>query len=1379
MAVFDGVRYALSPSLPPTRRHELSSILDLNGATNAPPHTHLVALAASHAHNNHDVHKSNPTLKIVSDRWVDRSVIMGKIQPEQYYSPDPAMIFSGIVACATDLLASDLEVLSAGITALGGQWRVGLTRDVTHLFALRPGSDKYNTALHFAPQTHMSILTPHWFDDSVRLGRRLPETPYTWPDPPVLRPGATLTIEDDPGINDTKRKRKKGADTDVEVEEGASAGIEGEKVKVWGGRRILLSHSLELSKGPREAVEAGIRRAGGVVVSVYATGDEQVAEEKAIDECDILVTRWRSGKAYFKAVRASLLIGTLTWLFSVESSGALHSPLDSLLWYPTPRGGIVGLVGREISLTNYTGAARDYLKRLISLTGAKFTPSMSARNMVLVTGFQPSPKTTRALAWSIPIVNHTWLEDCFVEWRALTVGLERYVVFPPGIDFGKMLITGNNGFSANGTTHLLSGGALPGGRGVGSIDVAFEKARDEAYAPELEADGDVALTGVQKEKSDTDDENMSVKKVTPRPRSRSAKATPPSRSKVGSALGTFVEEVIEIPDDDEGDLGDGLAKGKGKVKSDIVKPSPAAKSKSTTSIAKLRGVFKPASLRVPPPGTSPSARDVREVEEAVTLGPGEENEFVMRDGDEDEMHPMDADGDLEDRQPLTTLRSSKSKSKAAPKSDAKGKGKLKTSAPPDDDMSAEEDAETGPLRGRLTRPPVKSKPSSSKQPESPSRESSPPIKYPSPYRLKPHLVRRSLASSTALRSEAESEFELRMEGADAAPAKMDESAPSTSKSKTSSKARPKSKAGAAGSGLDSELSAPPPRRAAGSKPTPVRSGMKPKPKATANATEVDQDESEDDIDICIDHARGKGSEKRKEKAESKDKGASTSEIKVKNATKVKVTPRSLTRSPSSVSPLTKSIRTPKRTLSVVVPPVPEDYFSPSGDKGADSSGNTIKKTPAEITRTTSIRTAAAEASTSASKRAKPSPAKISTTTPGRPKPSAVESKLGPPVADLEPEGDTSMVVDSPLTTTSRGGTRRNAANKASTKLRKIMPDVINFEKERKNEKRRRSMGGGSVILLGDDEEDREREGKRRKLEKEGSREKGKGKAKKPLSEEDEADEAEVEDAISIPKEKLKPVRGGKGKAKAPTAQSDKEIDERPMKSKANGSQEVKAGSRNKTEESSRVRRSDVTAVRLMTTGVILSDDLVRRLTKLGIKMTTKPTDCTHLIAKGIVRTEKFLCAMSVTPYVLTEEWANATAKSGKLLPEDEYLLSDSAAEKKWNFKFSEAMERSRGPDGGANLFKQMTFYVTPKVSVDIKLLKNVVLAGGGLVQTANPTVRILKGKENRYVVSCPEDISIWRPLAKEGYTIYSTELILQAVLKQDIDWENKECIVAG
>lgn len=44
----------------------------------------------------------------------------------------------------------------------------GLTRGVMHL-ALGPGSDKCETAMYFQTDTHMKVVLPHWFDDSVKL----------------------------------------------------------------------------------------------------------------------------------------------------------------------------------------------------------------------------------------------------------------------------------------------------------------------------------------------------------------------------------------------------------------------------------------------------------------------------------------------------------------------------------------------------------------------------------------------------------------------------------------------------------------------------------------------------------------------------------------------------------------------------------------------------------------------------------------------------------------------------------------------------------------------------------------------------------------------------------------------------------------------------------------------------------------------------------------------------------------------------------------------------------------------------------------------------------------------------------------------------------
>ena len=60
-----------------------------------------------------------------------------------------------------------------------------------------------------------------------------------------------------------------------------------------------------------------------------------------------------------------------------------------------------------------------------------------------------------------------------------------------------------------------------------------------------------------------------------------------------------------------------------------------------------------------------------------------------------------------------------------------------------------------------------------------------------------------------------------------------------------------------------------------------------------------------------------------------------------------------------------------------------------------------------------------------------------------------------------------------------------------------------------------------------------------------------------------------------------------------------------------------------------------------------------------------------------------------------------------------------------------------------------------------------------------PTVRILNANADRHVISCPDDISIWRPIAKSQHPVYTQELILTGALKQGIDWEGREFRVPG
>lgn len=63
--------------------------------------------------------------------------------------------------------------------------------------------------------------------------------------------------------------------------------------------------------------------------------------------------------------------------------------------------------------------------------------------------------------------------------------------------------------------------------------------------------------------------------------------------------------------------------------------------------------------------------------------------------------------------------------------------------------------------------------------------------------------------------------------------------------------------------------------------------------------------------------------------------------------------------------------------------------------------------------------------------------------------------------------------------------------------------------------------------------------------------------------------------------------------------------------------------------------------------------------------------------------------------------------------EEDYMIQDPETEKKYGVNVSDALKRAKKNAG--KLFAGKTFYVTPKVPVETKLLKNVVAANGGQV----------------------------------------------------------------
>ncbi|KAF9480753.1 hypothetical protein BDN70DRAFT_856332 [Pholiota conissans] len=1784
---FKGQTYHIASSFPPARAEELDAALSAHGATRAEGVNDLslnLVIADSPVWEGWEIVEQRERearekdgvmegaeprarlVEVVTDKWVDRSLLTGKLQLPQHYSTNPSHLFSGVVACGTGLPTTDLEVISGGITGLGGQWRTGLTKEVTHLFAISPGTSKFSTALHYQADTGIKVLLPHWFDDAVRLGiRDLDTAPYEWPEPimlkqknePQLANPALANDDDDMGDISPEKQRAKereemkrnmyataalfapamntssppsAADISLVSKHilnlssplrpntnantgttgttgtGADTGVP----QVWAGRRVLLSRTLQLYQGRREAVQKGIERAGGVVVR-FADDDEEEeeptivevvvrddaegapdgatrtanlirlsakeeervkAEMAAVEECDVLVTRWRYGRPYIRAVRTQKTIGTLAWLFHVQSTGVLTRPLDQLLHYPVPKRIIEGFSNHKITVTNYTGEAREYLKKLIAVMGAEFTPSMSIQNTVLIAAHTSGTKANKAHSWSIPVVNHTWLEDCFVQWRNLTPALERYIVFPPGVDFSSLL-GGRGLWVGSGECVTVTGSAASNGVGEKEKEAEKEKEKKKVQTKiEIEAE-DVSSLMDQEEALVVAYEQQQLQQAAANPPPEDDTMQPPDASarEVQALMGDVDPDVDmdagaggmdfepdphageweipayltgeaneEVEEEDEQMTPKAKAKAKEPTKSPAKtttkhksKPKPAGsvielhdssdeeeppstkKPKAKATAASKKVAEKPVSsskTKTPPKTpakkspvkTKAPARAVSEVT-SVEDDPEDEEEVeeqIEEEQDQDEEDEnMDAD-ETEDfpSRVLPRSKASNGKGKETPKEKAKptpsksagnAKRRVLMSSTPEEveddgsdeekeedqvmDVEEEEEVEVVEPKSTSKSKAKATEKKKAKQDESP--ESTPPKK---------HVDAKTTKSKRAVSSSSSSEDEqpkptpkskvqptltplTPMPSSSVAKATPNGSTPAntsaraggllnrpkvdartrvkkkvagkekivvesedeeeeeevkgkgkkvaTSAAAKGKKAAPvkKGKNKKAASSSEEEEEEPQweedeedeeemrPKRSNKSKSaakptpssnTPAKSTPKPKSQKQTTSTrskplrvyseppsevesededpaQIDEDDEDEDESLPpaphllsksearrAASAKEKESEKAKEKQKqkptatasvgrpkpgpaSKTKGymstpagkataTSKSKAKAKHAEseteedrdsveeviaskpKGKQTPAAASSKGKSTAP---AVSTPKRVMSVLLPSLTLSAVKPSVDvlkKGKKKVE--VDRSDEEDVVVTSTRGRGRPTALTAKPKltAKHPPSKSATTAKAAPKSKAISKRAASPeeeeesgtddktreseqeeeevsvlvsprtravarteslrvVADLtavaspsaaartrgtssaKPAGKskvnnskstTAMDVDQPVAESS-SHPKRNAATKATQRLRDtLMPDLISFEAQMRKARRTSGRGGLDAFVVEgvDDDGYGNKSGSRKRGSTQDDDDEDEGSKKKKRRVSGVADEEG--EVVVVVKKDVK----GKGKGKEKEKEDPMDVDE-----------EVPS-----------------TGIMVMTTQVTLGDDTIKALAKLGVKMTTRPGECTHLLARQVVRTEKFLCALASSPYILSEKWALTSAEAKRLLPEKDFILKDKAGETKYGIDLVKSLRRAKENKG--KLLDGHIFYVTPKVPVDTKLLKSVVNACGGQVTTQTPSVRIINAApETRHVISCKDDISIWRPIASLGIKIYTQEFLLNGALNQKMEWDRDDLTV--
>ncbi|GAA5931308.1 hypothetical protein JCM3775_004989 [Rhodotorula graminis] len=172
-------------------------------------------------------------------------------------------------------------------------------------------------------------------------------------------------------------------------------------------------------EGLGEREEATRGRRGSTAEREDAWAKRRKAE-KRLRASDIVVLRTREGWEYWTAYDANLTIGNLAYLFHCLATSSLPSPLSRLLHYPVPSlTGLPAWRGLDVVMTvsNYAGPARDYVRAMIEALGARFEGTMSKGTSYVVSASEFGSKVQHARTWELPLVTHLWLEALLLEWR--------------------------------------------------------------------------------------------------------------------------------------------------------------------------------------------------------------------------------------------------------------------------------------------------------------------------------------------------------------------------------------------------------------------------------------------------------------------------------------------------------------------------------------------------------------------------------------------------------------------------------------------------------------------------------------------------------------------------------------------------------------------------------------------------------------------------------------------------------------------------------------------------------------------------------------------------------------------------------------------------
>ncbi|KAJ0975641.1 hypothetical protein J5N97_017606 [Dioscorea zingiberensis] len=187
----------------------------------------------------------------------------------------------------------------------------------------------------------------------------------------------------------------------------------------------------------------------------------------------------------------------------------------------------------------------------------------------------------------------------------------------------------------------------------------------------------------------------------------------------------------------------------------------------------------------------------------------------------------------------------------------------------------------------------------------------------------------------------------------------------------------------------------------------------------------------------------------------------------------------------------------------------------------------------------------------------------------------------------------------------------------------------------------------------------------------------------------------------------------------------------------------------------------------------LDEDIIKQqkkiLTRLGAHVASSMLDATHFVADKFVRTRNMLEAVALGKPVVSHMWLESCGQTSCFIDEKSYILRDLKKEKEIGFIMPVSLARS----SQSPLLQGKRVFITPNVKPSQELVVNLVKAAQGLSieRIGRNTMKNGKLPEDLLVLSCEEDYAICIPLLEKGAKVFSSELILNGIVIQKLEYE--------